>query len=715
MKKLLTFLFALMMISSLSFGNGSMWLWTGAATFGGSPTDWTNSGNWAAPQALPYGEPVGIIPIWGPAGDYPGSIPANTGDFPVFNDGGLDIVTNVPNVTLGRFEVTYFPGSTQPTNVYLSGAFDGATITMRGPSAQIIAEGTLWIVSVGEASLLNCNQTFYPNRVKLVMKPGAHFWQKDAATFDPADFSNGGTFCPTVNYVGNKGFVLEAVPGNHAEFIQQKNTSQAVKGYLQVCLDDNNYHFVCPPITSQSILSAINPILWPLGEFTSPNDWCRKPNSLCIFDGDWVRKFSNGALWNNWLGAVGGCFNPVVDIETGRGYEVYGNPLNSLNTTGNYEFYGTFNSQDPLNSPPGFPTFGVNPLGNFELTLPVTAPGWNFIGNPFASAIIFAEPSGQQTAGVGWVWDLGKTDPWVYWYDNTLAGYRIYNWFTGVGTGSMPAKREIPRSQGFFVHVTTFQPGAPHIPSGSDIAVGNQARVFRGNRGIEKSVIANIMNVSLKDESGKTVDEAIINFRDDGNGTEFNRILDAYKFFNEITNPSQLYFKTSDNVEAAIKTLKLATGNVMYPLYMRVTSTGTYTLDVKEISTFSPNTGILLKDNKTNTTVDLKVNPVYTFTATAGDDNDRFGLYFTDVLYGINNLTGNTLKVYSYDKSIYIQNNDPKTTAGTVLVYDMIGKQIIQENLNSSITRINTNLNKGFYIVSVKTDKGLYNQKIYIN
>jgi hypothetical protein len=163
-----------------------------------------------------------------------------------------------------------------------------------------------------------------------------------------------------------------------------------------------------------------------------------------------------------------------------------------------------------------------------------------------------------------------------------------------------------------------------------------------------------------------------------------------------------------------MKTLKLANGNMMYPVWLRVLGTGTYTIEAKDL-TLSANSGVTLKDNKTNTTVDLKVNPVYTFTATAGDDDARFSIYFSDVL-GLNKLDDGSFKVYSYDNSIYIQNNDQKSSVGTVLVYDMIGKQMMQEKLSSdAITRINTNLNTGFYIVSVKTDKGVYNQKVYIN
>jgi hypothetical protein len=226
------------------------------------------------------------------------------------------------------------------------------------------------------------------------------------------------------------------------------------------------------------------------------------------------------------------------------------------------------------------------------------------------------------------------------------------------------------------------------------------------------------MNLTLKDASGNYLDDAIIGFRDDANGTEFNRLLDAYKLFNDVSevNPSQIYFKTTNDVNAAVKTLKLESGKIMYPLYMKVINTGTYSIEATDISTFSPNTGITLVDNRTNKEIDLKTNPVYTFTATEGDDDARFNLYFTDVLYGINNLTDNTFSIYSYDNSIYIQNNDLKKAAGNVQVYDMIGKQMFQQKLGSdAITRINTNLNTGFYIVSVTTDKGAYNQKVYIN
>ena len=665
MKKLLTILFALMMIGNLSFGAGNYFVWTGL----GSPTlGWQDPLNWT--RTVDFCEPAPVIPS-----AWPGELPANDGDVVIFNNSTVNIVANIPSVTLGRLEVTFLPNTSAGTFTFLNGAVDGSVITMRGLTPSLSGCGFLYVVMINDNCFLDLNQFAAPNRVKLVCKPGANFWQKNGSFFSPADY----LLCD-----GQQGFVLQADATRHAEYVQQETNGQLVKGWVQYVFDDGKYHYFSPPVTS----------VWPAaGDPEFSTQFCRKHNSICVFDGDYFRKFQNGIGWDSWMGQCGPIVsNPLINFEPGRGYEYYGNNLN--NPGGLYEIYGTLHSGAPA------------------VTLPINTLGWNFVGNPFPSAITFSEAGGPQTAGPGWSWNYLATDPVAYWWDNVLNAYRYWDWFLKIGNGpNDPPRTNVPRSQGFFVHVSFLSPGTP---GGSDVSVGNLARVFRETRNIGKSVVANNMMLTLNDASG-TIDDAVINFREDANGTEFNHLLDVYKLFNDITNVSQLYLKTTDNVDVALKTLKLENGNTMYPLYLKVISTGTYSINAQNLSTFAANTGISLKDNKTNVTVDLKVNPVYTFTATAGDDDARFSLLFSDVL-GINNLDNNAFKVYSFDNSIYIQNNDLKSATGTVWVYDMIGKQMIQEKLSSdAITRINTNLNTGFYIVSVKTDKGVYNQKVYIN
>jgi hypothetical protein len=615
---------------------------------GGVSGDWQSLNNWS----------LGHLPT--------------TGENNIFDNGLTIDCYNVPSATLNNLYIKYNTNNI-PTSVTLrtglatSQQNDGQEITFL-PSLQGGAHYA--DIDIENGCSLNCN--VIGQRVKIICEPGVHVSLASFANFHPAQYS------PPVF---EKGFILKTNNIRHAELIQQDNTSQNIKGWVEYIFDDNKYHFLTPPITS----------VWPLtGEFL--NIFYRKPNCLCVFNGDYLRKFTNGVGWGNWLGNVGSCTSAtIVNIETGKGYEYYGNPLN--NPTGLYSFYG------PLNT------------GSVTVLATISA-GWHFIGNPFPSAVSFG-PYNQNnpTPGPGWTWDCGYIDPVAYWWDNRNGGfYRFYNWYIGSGNSLNQAEsRTIPRSQGFFVNVVFTSPPE------SNIIIGNQARIFRGTEQIGKSILTNNMNVTLNDASGKIIDEALINFRDDASGNDFDRLRDAYKFYNDITNVSQLYFKTTDNVDVALKTLQLINGQVMYPLYMKVVYTGTYSLDVKDISTFSPNTSILLKDNKTNTTVDLKVNPVYNFSANAGEDDARFSLYFTNVL-GFHTLCDNNFKVYSYDNSIFIQDNDPKGSKGKIFVYDMIGRQMMQQELyNEAITRINTNLNKGIYIVSIKTDKGVYNQKVYIN
>ena len=49
-------------------------------------------------------------------------------------------------------------------------------------------------------------------------------------------------------------------------------------------------------------------------------------------------------------------------------------------------------------------------------------------------------------------------------------------------------------------------------------------------------------------------------------------------------------------------------------------------------------------------------------------------------------------------------------------VYDMVGKELMNVNLsNDYLTKLNTSFVNGYYIVSIKTDKGLLTEKVYLN
>jgi hypothetical protein len=196
--------------------------------------------------------------------------------------------------------------------------------------------------------------------------------------------------------------------------------------------------------------------------------------------------------------------------------------------------------------------------------------------------------------------------------------------------------------------------------------------------------------------------------------SNFDGIYDAEKLYPE-NSFSMIYSRSSDNKELAMNGVELTTGNVTVPVSVKVSVSGIHTLNFSDMSTFSPNAGMILTDLATNATQDIKANPVYTFSANVGDDPNRFVIFFTDVLNGISPVNGGSFNVYSSESTIFVQNAS-KSVNGTIMVYDMLGKKVMQKSLeNGVMTRINTNLEKGFYLVSVITADGSYNQKVYIN
>jgi hypothetical protein len=669
MKKSIFILCAQIILTTCLYAQlGNLWQWTGAIN-----TDWQVAGNWNKLDP-PY---PGIT---GTSAQFPGQIA--TEDEVDFDANIMNVseqpvlVTDVPTCSLGAMLVICNPPEWLFPVMCLNGAEDGVTITLKTPSPQRIAfYGDYWYtLRIDESCSLDLNNTLGSftnfNRVKLIAEPGAHIWQKTGASFYPADY----TLCD-----GQKGLLLEADAENHAEMVEQEEVPQPVKGWIEYYLPDGQYHYISPPVTST----------WPAtGEFA--NLFCRKHNSLGVFSGDYLRKFDSVACpptgWCNWMGTTG-WFDPALNIETGRGYEYYGTP----GSDPVHAFYGTFNS------------------GTFyaPITLPITSGGWNFIGNPFPSAIIF-QTTCAPTPGPGWEWNFNYVDPVAYYWDNMMGCYQYYNWYTGIGNGLFPPERRtIPRSQGFFVYVSVYSP-----PS-SDIKINNYARFFRGHIQIGKCLVANYLQVILNDGSGIYHDDAIVGFKNEANDFHYDPLRDAYKLYNDTTRISQLYFQTDDHTDVAMKTLKGKTGNVMVPLRMKVAKTGNYSLTFKDLTTFSPGTGISLKDNKTGTITDLTQSPVYHFSASAGDDDSRFSLCFTNVQNGIPDQDEIGFRVYVFDHSIFIRNNVPERISGTLAVYDLIGRTMMMEEFSiDGTTKIKTSLKSGIYILSVRTEKGIYNQKV---
>jgi len=316
--------------------------------------------------------------------------------------------------------------------------------------------------------------------------------------------------------------------------------------------------------------------------------------------------------------------------------------------------------------------------------------GWNLVGNPYPSAIDWNATSGWSKPA--------EMNNGVYFWDNSIANYRYYLDGTGVNGGT----NIIPAMQGFFVKATATP--ATNLGFANGIRVNNTTPAFY------KSETTNPF-LRLQVTNGNYSDETVVRF--DANATSgADNAYDAWKLFAD--NVPQLYTSLDNNVDLAINTLPSVETSSIVPLNFKAGVTGNFTINATEILNFDAATPVILTDNVLNVTQNLCTTPVYTFTANAGDNSDRFTLRFKSST-GIGENNKQNVKIYANGNTIFI---NPGTTKlqGEVIVYDILGNQIVKNRLNneSSVYSISLNNPMGYYMVKLISAQGVYTQKVFI-
>lgn len=291
--------------------------------------------------------------------------------------------------------------------------------------------------------------------------------------------------------------------------------------------------------------------------------------------------------------------------------------------------------------------------------------GWNLLGNPYPSAI-------------------GVTN---FLSGNTLrvAGAGVYLWngtnYTTLNSGV------IPSSQGFFVQATaagavSYTNAMRNTTGGALNREGNNAKAY----------------VSLVNPSS-LVDKTQIEFRDDASDN-FEVNYDAYKLKGNTI--LQLFSKISDNeYDFAINILSPLATNKAVQLGYDASVAGVYTLKLDSLVALEE-ASVSLEDKTLAKFIDLKANPVYTFSSAATKNNQRFALHFNNAkVTGIDAQNNATFQVYSIDKMVYVNTS----TSSEVVVYDLAG-QVVARKAGNGLFDINlSNKSAGIYIVNA-TNQG---------
>jgi len=701
MKKLLTILLMLVLSNSV-FSTGWNY-WTGL----GGNIHWTTSGNWSQNA-------------------YPGQDATHQNDIVVIGAGPQNIygsvsIDNIPDgITINGLDIRpYVVGAVSlGTNVTLIGATSLAELhlhysTINSNAAYSKYKNKIYVEATKknvpdnfEYCSLNTNTG---NKLCLFVAPSC-MMEIDGMipqATSPTDYNRGKvtlidiasyTDCAVLN--SKPPLWLEGGSTTHAELLQQTTADDLIYAridwnlHLMDAGQVSSAHFVCSPITTNIQVGG-------------KGIECRKANCLCVFDGsyaghpnigDYIRPWDpeKTALgdpspmgdWGDWIGNHN-CNDGALDHVFGKGYCDYA-------VTSGKTFIGLVNNAS---------TYQSLPLGNIQDN------GYALIGNPFPSGLFFSTNAGTV---IGWQWP-NTMSTLVYFWDGAqgtgspISGaYRFFDWTDPTGNpDGLATPLYIPRGQGFFVEDAG-------IGGSRYLSVQNDARNFNVGTNIKSKLsVENHFGLNLLTGTGM-IDAVTARFVD---GATMNKSTgDAAKFFNSGA-PAQIYTVTADDKTRASKTLPPTAGTVTWPVYVKVYTNGEFkiTVDADKMSSFGSQAGIILFDRKTNTSQDLKQNGTYSFTGNVNDDSHRFDILFSNILNGITTVNASSFKIYSSGQEIFIQNVNSTDNNAVVTLYDMIGKQVQQTNISlDNLTKINTSLTTGYYIVSVKSNKSFFTQKVFI-
>ncbi|MCD4683726.1 MAG: T9SS type A sorting domain-containing protein, partial [Bacteroidales bacterium] len=286
--------------------------------------------------------------------------------------------------------------------------------------------------------------------------------------------------------------------------------------------------------------------------------------------------------------------------------------------------------------------------------------GYNLLGNPYPS---YVDPS-----LINWPVNLNQA---IYFKDGWSESY--WSWVGGIGPN-------IPPAQGFFVK-----------------AIGDGILTFTGAERVHDSISngelafgEKLLSLKVINQENQLFDLTYIRFKEEST-LGFDQQWDAYKMFTESPVVPQLYTKSNED-DLSINTIPEASS---VPLFFTCRQSGNFTIETSQEENFDE---VYLEDLLTGEMNDL-LEENYSFNYTSGENQERFVVHFNQTK--INEYLNEEINIW-LDKNI-VNIYLPDETIGTVIVYDLIGHRIIEQNLKPNSNMIQLDVPTGVYLTKVVT------------
>lgn len=335
---------------------------------------------------------------------------------------------------------------------------------------------------------------------------------------------------------------------------------------------------------------------------------------------------------------------------------------------------------------------GIFNTGNQSIGITNSTRGWNLVGNPYPTTLdiesVFA--NGLHTA----TFDVSI---WV----RTNLVYATYNTFSDIGTNG--GTQYLSSMQGFYVWCNT----------GGSFTVEEADRSMQTVSLLKSASLRSLLMLTATRDSLE--DEVALALMA-GAGKEFEN-YDTRKLFG--SNDIELYFELETGEQLAVNVLPDLPENSSHMLGIKVSEPGTYTLRVKQFENIPGNLDIFLDDLQEGTSVPLTDGAEYEFESEAVDTPDRFRITF-HLQEELNTGTvpeHGTMdpRIYAYRNNIYLNTGRFGNEPLHVRVYDMMGKQVTELELQGSDTyAFPLDEEQGIYVIQLVAGGERFSEKIVL-
>lgn len=419
---------------------------------------------------------------------------------------------------------------------------------------------------------------------------------------------------------------------------------------------------------------------------TGNGSFINKDGTLDVTDNTWVQSYVTSGTWHGISPPVQGVISD--DLVFDNGVTVWLTWYDELNS--HYEYVDYWGYE--LNPMQGYMTWIEDVVtdhtytfsGDLNTSLPSMAlpranDGFNYVGNPFSSAIDWEATSGWNRVNLNGAY-------YVVYNGHSFASY--------VGGISTPPEasltQNISMNQGFFVQS---QVGGGTLSMTYDVCVHDASLI--------KEVVEVGKVVRLQLEDAGQMDETVLRFHDAAT-VDFDGNLDAHKMFSSDANYPQLYSTANEGM--AINSLPSDYREAIH-MDVRGANGNEMTISLTESADFD---NLYLQDEYNGVVVNL-MEESYTFTYDASF-TDRFTLFFTVTGVNESNLLEGA-KIFAADKTIQVMLDG--MDQANVSVSNMLGQVVDTRKTSGSVTRIPVQ-HSGIYLVTLRQGNQVSTQKVFI-